>query len=270
MERRRLRPLLLLCLFVYTATTACAQYVDTTGKAGKPSHRHQIALVSTLFLPRNTPWRGDSLTCEARSFGGPNIGGEYVLRRSPTRLFGISVGTTQTYTDAIHARNTNPSSSTAWTVYGEHLGLDQRFTTIGLTAAYEPWQFPRRHKVGMTIQFGGGLQYMHFAERRYVIVYGQADAVNYSGRTIYTYTTYDGKQELGRSTGHGIGAQLWIRPELHFGRRISMFWDLGAVFATAFNAEGSTYTNQGTTLTILPRRVHLHRIMVRSGFAVYF
>ena len=45
---------------------------------------------------------------------------------------------------------------------------------------------------------------------------------------------------------------------------------LAQQLATAFNAEGSTYTNQGTTLTILPRRVHLHRIMVRSGIAVYF
>ncbi len=112
---------------------------------------------------------------------------------------------------------------------------------------------------------------MHFAERRFVIVHGQADAVNYSGRTIYTYATHDGKQELGRSTGHGIGAQLWLRPELHFGRRISLFWDLGAVFATPFNAEGSTYTTfQGSALSILPRRVHLHRFMVRSGLAVYF
>ncbi len=151
MERRRPGLLLLLCYLVYAGTTACAQYVDTTGTEGRPSHRHQIALVSTLFLPRNTPWRGDSLTCEARSFGGPIIGGDYVLRRTPTLLFGISMGTTQVYTDAIHARSTGPSSNTEWTVYGEHLGLDQRFTTLGVTAAYEPWHFPRRHKVGMTI-----------------------------------------------------------------------------------------------------------------------
>jgi len=273
MQRLRLLPLLLLL-----SATACAQYVDTTGAAanlpaGMQGHmfRHQLGLVSTLFLPRNTPWRDDSLTCETRSFGAPIVGIEFALRRTPTWLFGISLGTTQVHTDAIRVRSTSISNNTEWTVYGERMRLTQRFSTLGVTAAYEPWHYPRRRKVGMTLQLGGGLYYMHFAEQRFVIANGSADAMNYSGRTFYTYDSNADKQELGRSTGHGISAQLWVRPELHLGRRFALFLDLGAVFATAFNAEGSTYTSSsGTTLSILPRRVHLHRIMLRSGFAVYF
>ena len=275
MERRRL-PLLPLLLLLTAPVRA--QYVDTTGAAADlppgmqgPAFRYQVGLVSTVFLPRNTIWRSDSLTCEARSFGAPIVGGEFVLRRTPTWLFGISGGTTQVYTDALHLRSTSISSNTAWTVYGERMGLAQRFGTLGFTAAYEPWHFPRRHRVGMTVQVGGGLFYMHFSEQRYIVANGSAEAVNYSGRVFYTYAANVDKQELGSSTGHGVAAQLWLRPELHFGRRVSLFLDLGAIFATAFNAEGSTYTSSaGSTLGILPRSVHLHRFLFRSGLAVYF
>ncbi|MEO8589072.1 MAG: hypothetical protein ABI432_06880 [Flavobacteriales bacterium] len=267
MDRRHLGLLPLLLL-----STAHAQYVDTTASVAiPPGLRHQIGLASTLLLPRNSLWYGESLTCEARSLGTPTIGGEYVLRRTPTWLFGISLGTTRVYTDAIHMRSTSHSSNTELTVYGERMGLDQRFTSVGVTAAYEPWHFPRRHKVGMTVQVGGGLSYMHFSEQRYAVANGQANAMNYSGRTFYTYATHDDMEVLGHNKGHGISAMLWLRPELHFGRRVALFWDLGAVFATPFNADGSTYsTVQGTTLTIAPRSVHLHRFMLRSGLAVYF
>lgn len=264
MERMRICALVL-SLAALTGA-GLAQYVETTAvQFSNP----QIGMYSVLMIPRNPIWHGDSLSCVAHSFGAPTVGLEFMMHRGSTLLFGLGAGTTRVYTDAIHWRSSTNNGSDEWTVYGERLGLDQRFTTVSAMAGYEPWHFPRRHKVGMTIQLGVALSYLHTSERRYLITDGRTDGESKYHRNNYTYEEPEDESELGRDDAHGISGALWLRPELHFGRRFALMWDFGAVFATHMDAGGSTYvTPQGTELSIVPHRVTLARLMLRSGFVV--
>lgn len=260
------RPALLLFLAFPVVTRA--QYVDTTGYW---EFHGQAALYGMFVIPHNPFWQSDSLTCEAVSIGSPSIGVELMLRYRRSWLFGLSVGTCSAYTDAIYARSSIPSSNTEWTVRGERMGLDQRFFIAGPQIAWEPWHYPRRRKVGMTLLLGAGVYYVHIKEERYCLPDGIAEGISAWGGKFYRYDTHDDVQVLGNSTGSAACAQLWFRPVLHFGKRISIYSEFGLMRSTSVQADGSTYTTpQGDVLTIRPHSADPGRFIGRWGIAVFF
>ncbi|HMC97970.1 MAG TPA: hypothetical protein VKG92_09960 [Flavobacteriales bacterium] len=259
-----------LAIFISLAlpVAATAQYVDTTGYT--PVHG-QASLYGLLLIPHNPFWLGDSLTCEAVSLDGPSLGVELMLRYRSSWLFGLSVGSCHAYTDAIHARSSIASSNTEWTVHGERMGLDQRFLMAGPQVDWEPWHYPRRHKVGMTLLLGAGIYYMHFKEECYALPDGVAEGTSAWGGKFYSYDTHDDLQVLGSSSGSGVCGQLWFRVVLHLGKRISLYSEFGILRSTAVKADGASYTTpQGTVLTIAPHSADPGRVSLRNGLAVYF
>ena len=246
-----------------------AQYVDTTAH---PTRQWHLAWYGVGMPPREPIWHGDSLDYDAVGSGGLSMGLEAMVRHSATWSFGIHVASAHSFVDAIHQRTWTSTGDGEWVVRGERMGLDLRFTTVGVQAAYEPWHYPRRHKVGMTAQLGAGLAYMHFSEKRFLIEEGELHGTSsYLSPPRFSYDTHDDMQVLDRSMGSGVCGQLWLRGELHFGRHFSMFADLVVQAASAFNAGGATHTtSSGTVLSIVPHRVEPGYLMSRAGFLVHF
>lgn len=257
--------LLLLCAI---PSETYAQYVDT---AAHRSLRLQVAWFGLALRAREPIWHGDSLRYDGFTPATPSMGGEVMVWYDRSWSFGISVGTSRSYVDAIHRRDHVPTGDDTWRIHGEHMGLDHRFTMAGVQAVYEPWPYPRRRKVGMSLQLGGGLYYMHLTERRFVIRSGVAEGRSYGyGGTVYTYPEHENMEVLGESKGGGIGVQLYVRGDLHLGRHFSTFAEFGFLESTSFNAEGSQYlTPEGSTLAITPHKVDPSWLTARAGFVFH-
>lgn len=249
---------------------ACAQYVDTT--AHTPMHWH-VGAYSLAIQARELPWHGDSLRYDATTPEQPSMGGEVTVHRGPSWSFGISVGVSRSYLDAMHRRTFTSTGDGTWNAYGEHMGLAHRFVMAGVQAMYEPWPYPRRRKVGMSVLFGAGLHYLHLHEKRFLIRNGMHEGTSgaYISDPVYDYPEHGNMEVLGESRGSGIGLQLNVRGELHFGRRFSMFVDYGMQESTSMQADGSTFvTPEGTALTINPHTVDPAMPIARAGFIFHW
>lgn len=260
--------LLAVALFVSTTAT-CSSPPDSAWWNGKP---WQVSVFTLSALPVVKDWTSDSLAYASASRSNMRFGAEVLIRRNEDWSFGLQLSYARYFQDALHRRYTETISDDHWVYHGEQVGLDERVIQAGVLAAYEVAHYPRRRAVGMSAQLGGGLSFINLTEEAYVIRAGQADVTGatYLGST-YRYTEHENEELLLRKSTPSVAGQVWLRGDLHFGRRFSLWVDLGYQIGSSMNMDGASYTTlEGTALSVLPHRTNMSTLLLRSGLCWHF